>query len=88
MKSRHAAALALAWILFIPQPKTSPKDCSDCAVTMEKSATMTKGFPTQEACLRAAAKWKADFIRGAKKNNLDVSWPPDPIQCFRDGSTN
>ncbi len=85
MKLRHAV-LALSWTLVIPQPDTCPKHAETCLHTLVLRATITRGFPTENACWDAAHKWKSDFIRDAEKNNLDIEWPSadDPIQCDRE----
>ena len=58
MKTQYIAALvAVSWTLVINMPRTPTPETKP-------------GFPTKQACERAAAKWRADFERQVKEGTI------------------
>ncbi len=86
MKLRHAAALSLvSWSLVIPEAgKTVPKDCANCAVTLEARAIGASGFKTKAECEKAGADYVRNFYANAEKNGQRVAVPPGKPECHED----
>jgi hypothetical protein len=85
MKLRHAAALALVgWMLVIPAiGKTIPKDCQDCAVTLEANAERARGFKSKAECEKTGEDWFRNFYADVRKNDNRVVFPPSKPCCVK-----
>jgi hypothetical protein len=81
VKPCHIAALALlSWALVVTEPSPS---------------TIKTGFPTKEACEKAADTWKASYKKQVKYANAAnnpsrrrrLAWSIPPTKCVEDAQT-
>ncbi len=85
VKLRNTTALLLlGWYLAISEiGKTVPKDCPDCAVQLNATASFSRQeFKTKAECEKAGEDWIREFYTDAKKNGERVAFPPAKPECF------
>ena len=78
------AAPVVVWCLSVTLGNDMPKDCPNCAVTLEDEAhsCLTK-FKTGAQCELSAAKYMQDWYADADKNGDEVILAPT-AECWKD----
>jgi hypothetical protein len=73
----------VVWCLSVSEGTDTPKDCPNCAVTLEDEAhsCLTK-FKTGAQCELAAAKYRQDWYLDADKNGDEVVLAPT-AECWK-----
>ena len=78
MKHRYAAwIMLLGWTLFYGNGKTLPKNCENCAYTLESWGSYGGTYQTLAECEQARRKVIADFAKKAEAKGEYVAAPLD-----------